>query len=151
VRSLGTKLNNPPRTHLVHEAPKLTPPEPYEFREMTLGCRFGMLLNIHYRPYDAHKTHAFTLSSPHGPAAHHQCRYNMDRLTSKVSYAHKVFWCPQRPAQGLQPYRRTLHGIDVVQPPCGGTLRRSTKSGPYPLQTSPRLSSHSTSPLISTR
>jgi len=121
VRSLlGTKQNNPPHTHPVHEAPNLTPPEPYEFREMTLGCRFGMLFNIYYRPYDAHKTHAFTLSSHHGPVAHHPRRYIMDRLTSKASYAHKDFWCPQGPAQGLQPSRRILHRVDVVQPPRGG-------------------------------
>ena len=29
-------------TGLVSEAPNFPPPEPYEFREMTLGCRFGM-------------------------------------------------------------------------------------------------------------
>ena len=42
---LDAKQNEPPDmrpTGLGYEAPKFPPPEPYEFREMTLGCRFGM-------------------------------------------------------------------------------------------------------------
>lgn len=46
---LETKQSKPldmRSTGLGHEAPKFPPPEPYEFREMTLGCRFGMSFMI---------------------------------------------------------------------------------------------------------
>ena len=42
---LETKQSKPPGmrpTGLVHEAPSYSPQERHEFREMTLGCRFGM-------------------------------------------------------------------------------------------------------------
>ena len=42
---LEIKQSKPPDmrpTGLVHEPPNFPPPEPYKFREMTLGCRFGM-------------------------------------------------------------------------------------------------------------
>ena len=42
---LETKQSKPPDmrpTGLVHEPSNFPPPEPYKFREMTLGCRFGM-------------------------------------------------------------------------------------------------------------
>lgn len=53
---LGTNQSNPPGAHdphpidLVHGGlvvPKPPPPEPYEFHEMTLGCRFGTPLEIY--------------------------------------------------------------------------------------------------------
>jgi len=47
---LGAKQIKSPETHLtglVLKAPKSRPLEPYEFREMTLGCRFGTSPKIH--------------------------------------------------------------------------------------------------------
>jgi len=47
---LGANQIKPPDAHptgLVHKAPKSPPLEPYEFREMTLGCRFGTSLEIY--------------------------------------------------------------------------------------------------------
>jgi hypothetical protein len=53
---LETNQGSPPGAHGPHSidavhggliVPKLPPPEPYEFREMTLGCRFGTPLKVY--------------------------------------------------------------------------------------------------------
>ena len=103
VQSLfGTNQSNPPDAHdphpidLIHGGlvvPKLPPPEPYEFREMTLGCRFGTPFKIYVTIPNVFTNLFPPVSSRDRPVAHHPRRYNMDHLSSKAPYAHKALRC----------------------------------------------------------
>ena len=99
---LGTNQSKPPDAHdphpidLIHGGlvvPKLPPPEPYEFREMTLGCRFGTPFKIYVTIPNVLTNLSPPASSRDRPVAHHPRRYNMDRLSSKAPYAHKALRC----------------------------------------------------------
>ena len=99
---LGTNQSDPPDAHDPHPIdlahgglvlPKLPPPQPYEFREMTLGCRFGTPFRIYIPIPIVLMNLSPPASSRDRPVAHHPRRYNMDHLSSKAPYAHKAFRC----------------------------------------------------------
>jgi hypothetical protein len=99
---LGTTQSNPPDARDPHPIdladgglvlPTLPPPQPYEFREMTLGCRFGTPFKIYISIPIVLTNLSPPASSRDRPVAHHPRRYNMDHLSSKASYAHEASRC----------------------------------------------------------
>ena len=99
---LGTNQSNPPDPHDPHPidlahgglvVPTLPPPEPYEFREMTLGCRFSTPFRVYISISIVLTNLSPPVSSRDRRVAHHPRRYNMDHLSSKAPYSHKASRC----------------------------------------------------------